>query len=377
MNISAIIVNYYNVSLLEGVLTDLVCHPAMDKIYIVDNSDDVDKGILNNCAGFDNSGGGSRIEILKPGKNIGFGAGVNLAAEKIRTRFVLIVNPDVRLLNGCIDNLLEAALDNNAVLTGPRFFWDDKKTFRLPPSQGTSSWMDFALTSAQSNRLDAEHLSFYWQIRHQRFWQMNEPFIEFFLSGACVLIDRKWAFKNNNAVFDKRFFLYFEDNDISVRAMYDGHPPLCVPAAEALHYYAQSPEPEKGKVSLLETSHREFKKKYYGNIKYLPKIFGKSDSGFNRSEPEPEDKGNLINNPCFDLKGLHPCGQLYFEIGINSVFIPFVQADIVHTMRRRRFDEELFVMPDDIWRKLSKGIYYSRIRDTIKGILKVWKWQKI
>lgn len=358
MSITAIIVNYHTASLLPGVLSDLLSHPAMENVYIVDNSGDVD------CAGMENS----RIKVFKPGKNIGFGAGVNLSAKEIKTKFILLVNPDVRFLHGCIDNLLTAAVDNNAVLTGPRFFWDDKKEFRLPPSQGASSWMDFALAAAQGNRLDAEHLSFYWQLRHQRFWEMNEPFIEFFLSGACVLIDREWAFQNNNTIFDKRFFLYFEDNDISVRAMYDGCPPLCVPAAEALHYYDQSPEPEKGKGSLMEASHREFKNKYYGERKYFLQKPGVFDFDL-------EERGRLINNTGFDLKGLSPGGKLYFEIGINSVFLPFAQADVLYT--RGNFDEKLFIFPEAVWQRLSKGTYYSRIRDTIKGTLKIWKWQKI
>ncbi len=358
MSITAIVVNYYAASLLKGVLSDILGHPAVDKVYIVDNSGEVDSSAMEN----------SRVKIIKPGKNIGFGAGVNLAAEKIKTRFILIVNPDVRLCHGCIDNLLKTALDNNAVLTGPRFFWDDKKQFRLPPSQGASSWMDFALASSHVNRLDAEHLSFYWQLRHQRFWEMHEPFIEFFLSGACVLVDRKWAFQNNNSIFDKRFFLYFEDNDISVRAMFDNCPPLCVPAAQAVHYYAQSPEPKKGKGSLMEASHRKFKNKYYDGMTFSfknSKIF----------DFDIEDMGQLSSNRGFNLKGLNPGGRSYFEIGVNSVFVPFVQADVACTLGH--FNEKMFTISEDVWERLSKGIYFSRIRDSIKGTLKIWKWQKI
>lgn len=359
MSISAIVVNYHTALLLPGVLSDLLGHSAVEKIYIVDNSGEVD------CAGMENS----HVKVLKPGRNIGFGAGVNFAAKEIKNKFILIVNPDVRFLNGCIDHLLAAALDNNAVLTGPRFFWDDKKKFRLPPSQGTSSWMDFALASAHANRLDADSISFYWQLRHQRFWERDDPFIEFFLSGACVLIDREWAFRNhNNKIFDERFFLYFEDNDISVRAMNDGRPPLCVPAAEALHYYAQSREPEKGKASLMEISHKEFKKKYYGDMNYSLHNEGVFDLDLNGT-------GKLINKTSFNLKGLHPRGKLYFEIGINPVFIPFVQADIFYPAGY--FNEKFFTIPEDIWKRLAKGTYYSRIRDSIKGILKIWKWQKI
>ncbi|MBF0200713.1 MAG: hypothetical protein HQK66_05270, partial [Desulfamplus sp.] len=77
-------------------------------------------------------------KILRPGRNMGFGAGVNMAAKAAGCDYLLVINPDVRLLDGCIKALMDAALDYGSLLTGPRFYWDRAAKYRLPPSQGTS-----------------------------------------------------------------------------------------------------------------------------------------------------------------------------------------------------------------------------------------------
>lgn len=392
MSVTSIIVNYHTSAFLSGLLDDLVLHPEMEKIFIVDNSGELDDSFisLKSTTGCRKR---ASIEILRPGKNLGFAAGVNLAAEKTLSEFILLINPDVRLLPGCVNSLLAASRKYDAVLTGPRFFWDDEKKFKLPPSQGTSAWLDSALYVSGFSDLDSQHLSFYWEMRHERFWEKKEPFVEFFLSGACALINRAWAYRNCNAVFDDRFFLYFEDNDISFRAFKDGSPPLCVPDAEAIHYYNQAAEPDDGKAVLMKNSHREYTDKYYPHVECLlhissgqPKcdvsdILCNQDAGHT---PLPEhdslfpidieDLGGHTQVPGFDLDHMKSCGRLYFEIGVHRTFVPFVQTEIAGRLTRK--SSEYYFLPDKIWQRLARGAYYSRVRDSIRGTLKIWKWQK-
>jgi len=351
--VNSIIVNYHTAALLPGLLGDLLDHAAMESIFIVDNS-----GELDNAAFRDQR----RITLLQPGENIGFAAAVNIAAERLSGDYLLLVNPDIRLFPGCLDHLLAAAREHHAALTGPRFFWDEEKKFRLPPSQGASCWFDFALASADQNRLDAEHLSFYWQMRHERFWEKTEPFAEPFLSGACVLVDRQWACRNGRALFDPRFFLYFEDTDLSVRATFAGRALICVPAAEALHYYDQSPAPEKSKGELMAATHQEFKRKYYPKVSHM----FEQPEGY---KPVIEDLGDWVMPPEFSWTSGEPGGRLYFEIGVNPIFIPFAQTELL--------EGEAPLIPAALWERQAKGIYFARIRDCMKGTLKRWQWRKI
>ncbi len=365
MSVTAVIVNYYTSAYLPDMLRDLADFDDMDKVFVVDNSGEVDFFSLQNLLPGNSLHG---VEILKPGKNIGFGAAVNLAAAKASSEYLLVINPDVKLFPGCLEHLLDAAGRYGSVLTGPRFFWDEAKRYRLPPSQGASSWLDYAFEAATVNRLEFEHISFYWQMRHERFWAKTIPFTEIFLSGACVLIKREWAVRKNSTVFDERFFLYFEDNDISLRAHFDGIPPLCVPAAEALHHYDQSPSPERDKVDLMGISHGKFSKKHYGNLKFLLKKKG-------LYMPDIDDIGQITDPFSLNPKTFKPVGALYFEIGVNPTFIPFAQTEL--SMMDHGKNTEEFTLNEAIWKRLAKGVYYVRIRDTIKGVLKIWRWQKV
>jgi len=380
MSVTAIIVNYHTSNYLPELVKELLDLEEMERVSVVDNSCEITEKTLhkNLSSAFSN-----RVSLFKPGKNIGFGAGVNLAAAQSSSEYLLVINPDVRLFAGCLEQLLAGARKYGSVLTGPRFYWDEKKKYRLPPSQGASPSLDFSQKAAASCRLEFEHLSFYWQMRHERFWQAALPFTELFLSGACVLINREWAMKTGKVVFDERFFLYFEDNDISLEAYFKGKPPLCIPGAEALHHYDQSPSPEQGKYELMATSHGEFVKKYYGNLTF-------SLEKKEKYQPDIHDLGVLTHAPSLDPhalsldphalsldidEGMQGAGELFFEIGVNPFFMPFAQTTVKKNMGSKK-DIHGFTMDKAIWGRLAKGIYFVRLRNSVKGTLKVWRWEK-
>ncbi|KPA10803.1 Glycosyl transferase family 2 [Candidatus Magnetomorum sp. HK-1] len=390
MSITSIIINYYNSKYLKGLLKDLSGHAEIDKVIIVDNSGELYPELLTSFSksNTDSFNLTPKIELLAPGKNLGFGAGVNLASRMTDSPFLLVINPDVRLLPMCIEELLLTARTHGSVLTGPRFFWDEYKMFRLPPSQGTSLWLDFALAASSFNPLDRQHLSFYWQIRHQRFWEMQSPFIEIFISGALLLMDRKWAMKGERDIFDEQFFLYYEDNDISLRAMEEGVPPLCAPRAEAVHFYNQAPDdPEMTKFQHMENSRRTFAQKHYGDLTFT--LNNKSDDPCHNLDIE--DLG-LLHVPIFNLDSKYTVssGEIFFEISVNPIFIPFAQADIINLKQNipwnhldrmevdleKKYTGDYMLIPENIWKRLADGVYFSRLRDSIKGTLKIWKWEK-
>lgn len=363
MTVTAIVVNYHTASFLPGLLADLGPQAAVGRVIVVDNSGELQADAVAGYAG------GGRVELLQPGENIGFGAAVNLAAARADGDYLLLVNPDIRLFPGCLDHLVRALRDHNAVLAGPRFYWDEKKMFRLPPATGASAWFDAALAGAGASRLEAEHLAFYWQLRHERFWTATAPFPEPFLSGACLLLDRRQAGREDGTVFDPRFFLYYEDTDLSARALLAGRTQICVPAAAVLHYYDQAPAPAGGKAELMVAAHRAFREKYYPALGCEMPV---STAGAAAQE-ESEDLGTCAAPPYFRLPsaaGPPKDGCRYMEIGVNPFFIPFAQA-VLPADR----DNGMGV-PADIWQRLAPGVYYTRIRDCIRGTLKRWKWRR-
>jgi GT2 family glycosyltransferase len=353
MTVSAVIVNYHTASFLPGAVKELAGNPNVQQILIVDNSGEL------------SSGSGLRdaplVEIIPNEVNRGFGAAVNQAVAMAGTEWILVMNPDMVLLNGSLSAMLDASETYGSPLVGPRFFWDDQKRFRLPPALGTCLWLQVAWQSAASFELDAELFSFYWILRHERFWNATEPFFEPFLSGGCLLINRPWVISMGGKVFDERFFLYFEDTDLCARALGTGVRPLCVPAAGAIHYVDQSPAPEGKKADYMAQAHAQFLKKYYGPVS-MPSWGSRDHSGI------ITDLGVVRVPQIFD-PGQSPASvDCFFEVALNPYFVPFAQSALTGPA---------FEFPKDVWGRLSPGQYFGRIRSSQTGTLRVWTWLKV
>jgi N-acetylglucosaminyl-diphospho-decaprenol L-rhamnosyltransferase len=350
VSISAIVVNYRTAQLLPPLLAYLKACREVSEILVIDNSGEL--------AGAGPSGPGVRVLVNEV--NRGFGVAVNQAAGIATGEWLLVVNPDVRLEGRCVETLMEAAIRHGAPIVGPRFYWDDAHQFRIPPATGSSLWLEFARNAAGRHRLDAELFLFYWILRHDRFWDAREPFFEPFLSGACLLINREWAFQSEGKPFDERFFVYFEDADLCARALQGDRRPLCVPGATAVHYYDQSPSPERGKLDLMGESSRAFLGKYYGSVSF-PALEG---GGY---VPNVTDMGPLTEPFGFTRETASEDEKVTFEVGISALMVPFVQTEI----RAERFQ-----FPAPIWDRIAPGRYFGRLRGSLSGVRKVWTWTK-
>ena len=351
MNISAVIVNYFTKDLLSELLVQLEENELVQEIIVVDNSAQLGKELSRQDS--------SKIKLISNRINLGFGAAINQAAHNAACSWLLAVNPDIRFLPGCIENLAAAAQEYGSPLVGPRFYWDDDKLFKLPPATGQSRWWHLAQQAAAMNRLDAELLSFYWRIRHDRFWQARAPFEEPFLSGACLLIDLDWLSGVKQPVFDEDFFLYFEDTDLCVRILEGNETPICVPEAEAIHYWNQAPGGEKA--ALMGQSESRFWNKHYG---FAPRDMDICSSS---SVSNYLNLGTIQQNHRFKTSGINVSVSHFFEFGLSPLFVPFAQCQL---------QKPEFIFPVPIWNRLAPGEYYSRIRSETQGTEEYWKWKK-
>lgn len=357
MSVSVIVVNFNTAHLLPGLCRSLRGQDYLRELVIVNNSPEhIPAAILQEKSG-------TPVRVLQNHTNLGFGAGVNRALEIIEADYALIMNPDARLLPGCAKAMVNACEKYSSPLAGPRFYWDDDKLFRLPPATGESMWLGFGTEAAGSFDLDAELLSFYWILRHERFWALNQPFFEPFLSGACLMISMSWTKKMFHKLFDERFFLYYEDTDLCVRAMKEGISPLCVPEAEVIHYWDQSPSPSMSKAGLMGKARSQFMEKHYGAPFSFPEIRPRNGVNWEKAEIELG-----ISLPVFDARDFGDGkNDLYLEFGLNSYFVPFAQA---------KFKGNHFKLPSAIWQRLSPGEYYFRLRSPASRKIKMWIWNK-
>jgi len=133
MSVGAIIVNYHTGHLLPALLDAPADQSLVDQVVIVNNSPEESlEVVLNNQA---------CVRAITPDRNLGFGAAVNLGAAALRQPWWLVINPDARPLPGCIAAFVAAAEGTDALVAGPRAYWDDKCQWRLPPATGDSWWL--------------------------------------------------------------------------------------------------------------------------------------------------------------------------------------------------------------------------------------------
>jgi N-acetylglucosaminyl-diphospho-decaprenol L-rhamnosyltransferase len=166
------------------------------------------------------------VRLILNEANRGFAAAVNQAARTARGRYLLLLNPDARPLPGCVSGLV-AELDGTpeAALAGPQ----------LLDSDGTpqpSAWLAPGFLTLAYDALLLHNLWPRSRLRLVTPAGQGAVDVEC-LSGACLLV-RRAVFEALGGL-DERFFLYYEDTDLGVRARAGGHRVRLVPAARAVH----------------------------------------------------------------------------------------------------------------------------------------------
>lgn len=149
--------------------------------------------------------------LVTPRENVGFGPACNLGAAAAGSDFILFINPDARLGDGALHALLGAASAHPAAVAfGPEIQRADGSVFRYRPS--------ILLGRRAARKYPA---------RPKKLCQVPS------LNGACFLC-RRDAFERVGG-FDDNIFLYFEDDDLSLRLSEQEGPLLYVPAAKVFH----------------------------------------------------------------------------------------------------------------------------------------------
>jgi N-acetylglucosaminyl-diphospho-decaprenol L-rhamnosyltransferase len=204
--ITAITVIYNSAAVLPGLVASL---PADLTLIVVDNGPDDGMRDWARARG---------LQVIVSPENLGFGRGCNLGAAEAGSEFLLFINPDARLDPDAIDQLLHAAGRNpDAAAFGPVLVTQSgqpryKRNSYLLPHQSKPP-RDPGTTDRPVG----------------------------VLSGAVLLV-RRAAFVAVGG-FDSAIFLYFEDDDLSLRLTQAAGPLLLVPSARAHHDNGHSSPP--------------------------------------------------------------------------------------------------------------------------------------
>ncbi len=335
--------NYHTTDLLPDVIDQCAASEGVSDIIVVHNG---------GSAPLEPSRASAPVQQISLEENVGFAKAVNIGLEHTACPWVLLINPDVRLDPDCVGQLAFWAKRLEAAVVGPRFYWDDARQFRLPPATGGSAGLNAFSILAGQHPLDAALLDHQWAMRHDRFWSAQEPFVEPFLSGACLLIKR--AAFGDAGLLDERFFLYYEDTLLCAQATLSGHLPLCVPSAEAVHYWNQSPARADVKHGYMKTSHDTYIDQFYGDVSW-PKI----------DKAEAPELPPISDSPAGPE--ISATEGAWLEMSQSPNMVPFAQATL---------SRELRALPDALWARLEPGWYYFRIRDTHGRVRDRWRCRK-
>jgi len=223
---SASIVLYENsIDEVSGVVDDFLTHTPIQKIFLVDNSR---KDRLRDLYP-DNP----RVEYIFNGENIGFGRGHNIAlglAGEAGFEYHFVSNPDISFdLDVVTPMVSHTSLDERVGMMMPEVLHPGRNiqhTPRLLPSPYRMLRRKLQWPTASYSR--------FVNIYELRDVPPDRIYRAPFLSG-CFLVFRMKAIEEIGR-FDERFFMYFEDVDIS-RRMHEKYLTLYFPGASVVHKY--------------------------------------------------------------------------------------------------------------------------------------------
>jgi GT2 family glycosyltransferase len=230
MDISIIIVGWNSKPYLEECLESLCVSPPSRsmEIIVVDNAS-TDGSVDMVAAKF------PHVKLIKSEENLGFARANNVAIQESHGRYVGLVNPDVKVLPGCLDALADY-LDQNPRVgnVGPRVLNSDM-TLQSSCRRFPTLWNNLCsatglATALKNNRIfSGEHMLFF---PHDRTLAVDA------LVG-CFWMLRSDALKDVGPL-DESFFMYGEDVDWCKRCWRAGWKVVFFPGAKAIHHRGTS-----------------------------------------------------------------------------------------------------------------------------------------
>lgn len=232
MRCTAIIVNYHCADDTLAAVESLLRQDTGCAVCVVDNSADAGESVRLK------QGLPSGVILLVSSRNLGFAAACNLALRECDTEYVLLLNPDARLFPGALPGLIEA-LDGNPRLAcvAPATWWDESRQWLLPTLLPETAWQ--WLISALASRWPewiGRRSALRWLAWQRQLHAGSGPQPVAYLSGAVLLL-RRSAVEAAGGLFDERFFMFYEDADLSRRLHGSGFRLALVPEAHAVHHW--------------------------------------------------------------------------------------------------------------------------------------------
>lgn len=173
-------------------------------LYVVDNiSDDGTKEILKKLdAEYDN------LCIVETEENLGFGAGHDYIADRLDSDFHAVINPDIVIESDVITEMAEYMTEHKDIsLLSPKICFPDGREQLLGKKNPK---LKYLIASRLRNEKRPSKLLKEYTMTDR---DLSKP-CEIENATGCFMFFRTKKFQSAGG-FDKRYFMYFEDCDIS------------------------------------------------------------------------------------------------------------------------------------------------------------------
>ncbi|MGP8154001.1 MAG: glycosyltransferase family 2 protein [Smithella sp.] len=258
MDISVIIVNWNTKDFLIECLQSLDTQTGnfQKEVIVVDNGsrDDSQEAVKSAFP---------KVQIIENNSNLGFAKANNIGIKASKGRYLCVINSDVKVLDGCLDQLVRHMDQHpNVGMVGPKVYWSDmtlQSSCRIFPSL----WNNF-FTAIGFNKLFPKYRIFSGE--HMLFFSYDKIRSVDVLVG-CFMMARREAV-DQVGMLDERFFIYAEDIDWCKRFWEKGWEIMFNPGAEVIHYGRSSSSNDPLRFSIEQMrSVLQYWKKHHGIIK--------------------------------------------------------------------------------------------------------------
>lgn len=344
-----IIVNYKTASLAARAVHSVKASESLGpvEIVVVDNSEDKEEaGRLRDLLPAD-------VSLVINSRNVGFGRACNQALGYSDSDYVLLLNPDARLLPGALKALQEVICTrSDCGAAGPQAFLDEGLAHFLPPSCTPLFFYAKEICKGlRCGHVFVQILTRAWRAIALKVWTAKRPVTVSNLSGGHVLLRRAALHLMGGMLFDPSFFLYFEDTDLFLRMRKAGFRLFHVPKAKVVHAFGQAARKNPMNDQYMGESWNRFINK---NLVGWRRRFWGAINAFKRIvrgvEEVPAHKFMQCSGPIKVPEALE--GRWLFEWGPNPDFIPAI--GMFGNARSIEFN-------DSLHRMVSPGYYYGRL----------------
>ncbi|MFT5195325.1 MAG: GT2 family glycosyltransferase [Cellvibrionaceae bacterium] len=215
----AVVLNWNGANDAIGCLHSLVQQDWPNLVNVLVDNGSADDSVVRIQAEFPN------LKILQNDKNLGFAGGVNVGmhyALEQNADQIIVLNNDLVLDPKCISEMMAHVEKDVSFVTASLYFHDEPN--RIWSIGGELNKWNLEKTADARGILDEN--------------QFPQVMRRDFVPGGATLMSAKVL--REIGLFDEKFFLYYEDADLSLRAYRAGYKSLVVTTAKMWHGVSKS-----------------------------------------------------------------------------------------------------------------------------------------